>query len=130
MPWGRDDQDWDALLAATESFLIEQAKFKRTTTYTELNATVARRTGLRPFDFTQESERAAVGDLLGTIAVKLLPDIGALISSLVQYIDANDAGSGFYRLAADQDMLTPKPTADQRMIFWVSQVNKVHQRFS
>jgi hypothetical protein len=67
MEFGRDQADWDLLARVGEDFLIERARLGRQTTYTELNATVERRTGLRRFDFDSAAERAAMGHLLGLI---------------------------------------------------------------
>jgi len=49
---------------AGEAFLIERARLGRLTSYTVLNATLERRTGLRRFDFGLQAERAAMGHLL------------------------------------------------------------------
>jgi hypothetical protein len=59
--FGRDEIEWDELTRAGERFLTERAQLEKMTTYTALNAVLARRTGLRPFDFDQQSERADVG---------------------------------------------------------------------
>ena len=64
-----------------------------------------RRTGIRGFDFEQDSERAAIGHLLGLIVERNRPTTGLLISALVQYLNTNDAGPGFYALAADLGLL-------------------------
>lgn len=70
------------------------------TSYTELNITLKNRTDLPGFDFTQADERAAMGHLLGLIAIKDFDETGLVLSVLVHYLDANDAGPGFYKLAA------------------------------
>jgi hypothetical protein len=44
--------------------LVERARLERVTSYTEMNTVVAQRTGIRKFDFDQESDRAAMGHLL------------------------------------------------------------------
>jgi len=46
-------------------FLRERAGLERTTNYTEVNQTLQRRIGARGFDFDLDSERAAMGHLLG-----------------------------------------------------------------
>ena len=130
MIWGREESEWAELVDATTEFLGERARLGRTTSYTELNAALHRRTGARPFDFGKDSERAAMGALLGEVARRQLPVVGALISSIVLYLNENDAGSGFYRLAADLNLLTPKPTADQKLVFWAKQVEVTHQHYA
>lgn len=94
--FGRDEADWEQLAQVGEQFLIERARLGRLTSYTELNATLERRTGLRPFDFGMQAERAAVGHLLGLIVQERnRPVTHLMISALVIYLDGNDAGSGF-----------------------------------
>lgn len=65
--YGRADSEWEELVHAGRGFLVERAKLSKLTSYTELNATLARRTGCRPFDFERADERAAMGHLLGLI---------------------------------------------------------------
>src|SRR5215831_17706724 len=103
--YGRDEGEWDELEDVGLGFLIERAKLERVTSYTELNTVLTQRTGLRRFDFDQDSERAAMGYLLGRISERELPRIGLLISAVVNYLDANDAGPRFYKLAHEKGLL-------------------------
>jgi hypothetical protein len=130
MTWGREDSEWAGLIDATTGFLAEQAHLGRTTSYTELNSVLQRRITARPFDFDKDSERAAMGALLGAVAQEQLPFVGALVSSIVLYLNENDAGSGFYRLAVELNLLTPKPTADQKLAFWAGQVKATHEYYA
>ena len=68
--YGRDDDTWSKLKEARRTFLIERARLNRTTSYTELNAALERRTGLQGFDFTHADERAAMGHLLYLIVMR------------------------------------------------------------
>ncbi len=123
--YGRPDDSWDLLVEAGVSFLQQRAVLRRTTSYTELSVTLAHRTGLPAFDFSQQIERAAMGHLLGMIVERTYSSVGAMLSSLVINFDANDAGPGFYSLA-EQMRLLPKgasKTAKER--FWVQQMNQV-----
>lgn len=98
--YGRDDVEWDVLVQAGHRFLKEVASLGRTTSYTEMNAVLRRRTGLLGLDFNNEKDRAAMGYLLGRIVDRAQvdrPDL--MISSLVVYLNANDAGTGLYNLA-------------------------------
>jgi hypothetical protein len=70
MMFGRDESEWGVLAAAGEEFLIERARLGRYTSYTELNAALERRTGLRRFDFESQAERTAMGHLLGLIVTE------------------------------------------------------------
>lgn len=130
MIWGREGSEWTEMVAATAEFLSEQARLGRTTSYTELNSVLHGRTGARPFDFSRDSERAAMGSLLGEVATEQLPVVGALVSSIVVYLNENDAGSGFYRLAVELNLLTPKPTADQKLVFWAGQVKATYDYYA
>ena len=127
--FGRSDVDWAALTREGLQFLIEQAQMGRTTTYTELNAVLARRTGRRPFDFNQESERAAMGDLLYRIVEDERPRSGHMISALVIYLNESDAGAGFYRLAQQYGVLPAKPNARERDQFWSGEVAAIHDHY-
>ncbi|ACU35962.1 hypothetical protein KCV87_10095 [Actinosynnema pretiosum subsp. pretiosum] len=130
MRYGRSDDEWDTLAEEGRRFLVEQAELKRMTTYTEFNATIARRTGLRAFDFDAESERAALGDLLGQIAEGSFRETGGLlISALVQYLSSNDAGTGFYALARAKGLPVPGNAAD-RQLFWAGHVGALHKHYA
>lgn len=64
----REDHEWDAPAAAGWGFLTAQARLERTTSYTEMNAVPARRTGTHEFDFSLDGERHAMGELLGELS--------------------------------------------------------------
>lgn len=125
MMYGRDEEEWDDLEEVGRAFLIERARLERPTTYTEMNTVLAQRTGHRIFDFSQESERAAMGYLLGRIADLEFDNKGVLISAIVNYLNANDAGHGFYTLAGDKGLLPPGQHRDQQWEFWATHVSKV-----
>jgi hypothetical protein len=97
--YGRRSEEWTRLAESTMEFLIEGAKLRKVTSYTELNATLMRRTGLRGFDFNRQDERAAMGYLLGLVVEDNYPETHLMLSALVHYLDSNDAGPGFYALA-------------------------------
>jgi hypothetical protein len=126
--FGRDESDWDVLATAGEEFLIERARLGRCTSYTELNAALVRRSGLRSFDFESQAERAAMGHLLGLIVrERNRPSTGLMISALVLYIDGNDAGPGFYKLAQELSELPPGALSPAvKETFWVKQVNALY----
>jgi hypothetical protein len=127
--FGRDDDEWHRLAETGESFLIEQARLGRTTSYTELNTILQQRMGFPGFDFGLQSERAAMGHLLGLIVERNFPETGLMISALVTYVDGNDAGGGFYRLAADRGLITPSPSKPQREAFWIGQLNSLYAHY-
>lgn len=125
--YGRSDDDWDELVGVGHDFLIDVARRRRDTSYTELDAVLRRRTGLRGFDFSQAEDRAAMGYLLGRIVDedrKLNPLL--MISALVIYLNANDAGGGFYTKAREIGLLRDGMQKDE---FWISQMNAVYARY-
>jgi hypothetical protein len=130
MPYGRDDAEWDQLVDAGLRFLVERARLRKMSSYTELNATLVRRTGARPFDFEQDGERRAMGALLEEIGERNRPDPGVMISALVSYLDRNDAGPGFYAYARRIGLLRKGATADERLEFWATQVRATHDHYA
>ncbi|BEL06320.1 hypothetical protein Q0Z83_045110 [Actinoplanes sichuanensis] len=124
--YGRSDEEWDQLTSVGLAFLVERARLENTTTYTELDATLRRRTGIRGFDFDQDSERAAMGHLLGLIVERNRPTTNLLISALVQYLNANDAGPGFYVLAVELGVLPQRSSAMAKQAFWIGQLNALY----
>ncbi|MGI5259893.1 hypothetical protein [Streptomyces angustmyceticus] len=130
--FGRADSEWDELVDAGRSFLVERAKLGKLTSYTELNATLARRTGCRPFDFERADERAAMGHLLGLIVERdqevITADPPVMLSALVNYLSANDAGPGFYQLAKELRLLPLSASADEKFGFWIEQVKRLYER--
>ncbi|MGW3513749.1 hypothetical protein [Streptomyces sp. NPDC000994] len=130
--YGRADSEWDELVAGGRSFLVERARLGKLTSYTELNVTLARRTGCRPFDFERADERAAMGHLLGLIVERdqeiVTTDPPVMLSALVNYLGANDAGPGFYQLAKELQLLPMSASADEKFGFWVKQVKRLYER--
>ncbi|MEW2076336.1 hypothetical protein AB0941_22300 [Streptomyces sp. NPDC013433] len=130
--YGRADSEWEELVHAGHGFLIERAKLGKLTSYTELNVILARRAGCRPFDFERADERAAMGYLLGLIVERdqeIAPsDPAVMLSALVNYLGANDAGSGFYQLAKKLELLPMSASADEKFSFWVKQVKQLYER--
>lgn len=127
--YGRPDETWDALVEAGTEFLRERAALGQDTSYTEMSVTLARRTALPPFDFAQQVERAGMGHLLGRIVENTYTSVGAMLSSLVIYLDANDAGPGFYALAEQMGVLPKGSSKAAKERFWVGEVKKVFERF-
>jgi hypothetical protein len=112
---GRTGAEWEALDTAGWEFLVSQARLGRTTSYTEMNTVLARRTGVHEFDFDLDSERHAMGELLSQFSDRSFSTARLLISVLVQYLNANDAGPGFYDLAARKHLLRPRPSQDEKL---------------
>lgn len=75
-------------------------------------------------------ERAAMGHLLYLIVERNRLTTKLMISALVTYLDANDAGTGFYAFAQDLGELPRNASAQTKMEFWVGQVQKLYQHYS
>jgi hypothetical protein len=126
---GRSEEQWEELVGTCERWLKDVASRGRVTTYTETNAVLARRTGQPPFNFESEHDRAAMGELLGTVVDATLDEDGVMLSALVHYLNHNDAGPGFYTLAALRGLLPAGASADERLVFWTSQVDACHRKY-
>jgi hypothetical protein len=125
--YGRTQQEWNDLAAAALTFLVEQARLGRTTTYTELNTVLGQRTSARTFDFDLESERAAMGELLGRVVLADIGTSGQMISSIVIYLNENDAGPGFYKFGESLGRLPKNSTGAQKDAIWSNEVRGIHQ---
>jgi hypothetical protein len=101
----------------------------RPTSYTEMNAVLHRRTGLPPFNFELDHDRAAMGYLLGLILELDRPISGRMITALVNYLDQNDAGPGFYRIAREYGLLRKNASEQEKFEFWAREVTAVYERF-
>jgi hypothetical protein len=97
--YGRGEDEWDTLLDNAITVLKEDARKRRVTSYSELNAGLVRQTGQPAFDFGTERDRTAMGKLLGQVVEKTRGESGGMLSAIVTYIDGTDAGPGFYKLA-------------------------------
>jgi hypothetical protein len=127
--YGRTEADWNELTDAGLQFLVEQARLGRMTTYTEFNAVLRRRTSSRTFDFDLESERAAMGHLLYLIVERERSVSGHMISALVVYLNENDAGTGFYKLAQEYGLLAKDASEDEKLAFWSNEVKQLHAHY-
>ncbi len=63
--------------------------------------------------------------MLGHLSERSFAQAGLLISVLVQYLNANHAGPGFYELASRKRLLRPRKSQDEKLVFWVGHVNAV-----
>ncbi len=129
MQYGRDDETWDQLVEEGTLYLEDMARDADLTSYSELNAELVRRTGRRPFDFGQVADRAAVGYLLGRIVDHNYSRTGLMLSALVRYIDANEAGPGFYQLAQQMNLLDKNASRSDKYDFWIVQVTRLHAQY-
>lgn len=119
--YGRTRDEWNALSTGGRTFLVERARLGRPTSYTEFNVVLSQRTGLRAFDFDRADERAAMGYLLGRIVELDRPSSGLMISALVNYLDENEPGSGFFSFAEEIGLLHRGASDEERLDFWAGQ---------
>jgi hypothetical protein len=133
--YGRTEVEWADLEAAGWDFLFSRARQPYpVTTYTEVNAVLAHRTGQPPWNFDLQKDRAAMGELLGRLAnrscaeTKDHPGGGLMISALCMYLDQNEVGRGFYGKAVKLQLIPSErlPT-DVKDAFWIKQMNGVAQ---
>jgi hypothetical protein len=122
----RSDDEWDAIVDDTVDILADQARLRRITSYSDVNSALARR-GHRAFDFAVQSDRTAMGAVLGDVVKQTIGDTRVMLSAIVAYIDRNDAGPGFYNLAVQLGLLPNTATSDDKLVFWSGQVAKVHE---
>ena len=127
--YGRAEEEWTTLIDGCGRFLRERAALARTTNYTEVNQTLERRYRARRFDFDLESERAAMGHLLGRVVDEEYDSTGLMLSAIVLYLNENDAGPGFFTKAVEVRLLDATASATQRQTFWVEQVTAVHEHY-
>jgi hypothetical protein len=127
--YGRTEDEWQHLEDVGWKFLKERARLPTTISYAEVDAVLVRRAGLSPpFDFDHEADRAAMGYLLGRISERSFEASGLLITALVQYLNENDAGKGFFDLAYTKRLI-PRPRLPEmeRLVFWARHVGQVQE---
>src|SRR2546430_1129094 len=94
---GRSIEEWKRRREVAVEFLIERARLERLTSYSELEATILRRTKFEALDFARIDERMAMADMLGQISEwSFHQHDGVMLSALVIYLNENEPGPGFY----------------------------------
>lgn len=126
MKYGRSDDEWDELLNAATDYLVEVAKSRGLTNYTDLSAELVNRTGYARFDYNLDRDQAAIGALLGEVTDGTLDDAGAMLSALVVQKATGDPGEGFYRFARKLGLLRP---GVEKFEFFQAQVALVHEKY-
>ncbi len=114
------------MVDAGREFLESVARRGRLTTYTELCQVIRQRTGTEI-----DTGEYALNWLLGDISSAALEATqGALLTSLVTYLDDNRPGEGFFVLARSQGLLPSGSLSRQdKEDFWMAQVASVHRGF-
>ncbi|GAT01852.1 hypothetical protein [Mycolicibacterium fortuitum] len=124
--YGRSDTEWDELLDAATDYLIEVAKSRSLTNYSDLSAELVNRTGYARFDYNLDRDQAAVGALLGEVTDGTLDDSATMLSALVVQKTTGDPGEGFYRFARKLGLLRP---GVEKLEFFQAQVARVHEKY-
>jgi hypothetical protein len=133
--YGRTEAEWADLEHAGWDFLISRARQPYpVTTYTEMNAVLAHRTGQPPWNFDLQADRTAMGKLLGRLTdrssaeTRDRPGGALMISVLCMYLDRNNVGKGFYGKAAELRLIASEHISSAaKDAFWVAQLNGVQQ---
>ena len=126
MKYGRGDDEWNELVDAATEYLIEVARGRRLTTYTDLSAELSNRTGYARFEYDLPRDQAAIGALLGEVTDGTLDEVGAMLSALVVQKGTGDPGEGFYRFARKLGLLHP---GIEKIEFFQAQVGSVHAKY-
>lgn len=71
-----------------------------------------------------------MGHLLYLVVELNRPKNRLMISALVTYFDANDAGGGFYGYAQDLGLLPRNASAMQKLEFWAGQAKALHEYYA
>src|SRR5258708_21899076 len=125
----RGDDEWNAIVTDTQAFLEDQARLRRVTSYTDVNTALAA-AGHKPFDFSTQRDRSAVGSVLGDVVNRTIGGTGVMLSAIVAYIDRNDAGPGFFSLAVQLGDLPSTATQDAKLLFRSTQVPTLHDLYA
>ncbi|MET9001443.1 hypothetical protein [Amycolatopsis sp. NPDC004169] len=122
--------EWQKMIDEGKVILIARAVVDRTTSFGEFAAALSRRTGVAGFDFTTAAGRAGMAYLLDRISEAAFDESGGrLLGALVRNLGADDAGPGFYRLAARKGLAVPR-TRGGRQLFWAQHVRELHEHFA
>lgn len=125
MSFGRTEVEWEAIVRVAISFLEHTAHQRKLTSYTEVNAAIGQ-LGYRMFDFTDPNGRRGIGAVLAEATKRTLDESGAMLSSIVYYLDRNDTGPGFFDLAVELGRLADTADKEERLAFWSGEMNSVH----
>ena len=70
-----------------------------------------------------------MGYLLGRILELDRPTSGRMITAVVNYLDQNDAGPGFYRIAQEYGLLRKNASEQDKFEFWAREVTAVYEHY-
>lgn len=122
--YGRTADEWQELIDVTANFLVERARLRDDTSYTELNAVLAQRPGQKRFDFSNPADRGAMGDLLGAVVEQTYDeDHPVMLSALVTFLNEKRPGQGFFDLAMHRGLLPRGASEEEKDAFWYQQMD-------
>ncbi|MFG1723116.1 hypothetical protein ACGFII_31300 [Micromonospora chalcea] len=61
---------------------------------------------------------------------RTFPMTKLMISALVHFLNANDAGPGFYHLAAELGLLPRRASTAAKQEFWIGQGKALHAHYA
>lgn len=126
--WTADE--WQELVDITASFLMERARLRRDTSYTELNAVLVNRTGHKMFDFSSPADRGAMGDLLGAVVEQTYDEENpVMLSALVTFLNEKKPGQGFFDLAVHKELLPQGASEEEKEAFWYRQMEAAFKTY-
>ncbi|MFI7481899.1 hypothetical protein ACH9EU_05725 [Kocuria sp. M1R5S2] len=112
--YGRTEDEWEQLRESAVYHLEAAAKSRSTIDYSTLNHQIADETGLPPFDFTKQTGRDAIAQLLAEISEDTHARHGIMLSALVTHKGSANLGGGFYKLASKLGQMPANPTTNQK----------------
>lgn len=126
--FGRDPDEWRALVTRGIQILRETAAARSILTYSELNGRLADKSGIPTFDLSSEAGRHGLSLLLGDITRADHPTSGVMLSALVTFKGVGDVGRGFFSLAQEMGLLPRGAGTLDKESFWVTQVGRAHDK--
>lgn len=127
---GRDEREWEKMIAAGREILVARAVLDRTTSYGEFAAALIRRTGCARFDFASGNGRASMAYLLERISEAAYAESGEwLLGAVVRHPGVEDGGPWFCRMAVAKGFLVPR-TRGGRQLFWAAHVRELHEHYA
>lgn len=128
--YGRSEDEWEQLRESAVYHLETAARSRSTTDYSTLNHEISEETGLPPFDFSQQTGRDAIAQLLVEISSDTHARHGVLLSALVMHKGSMSLGGGFYKLAAKLGRMPVNPTARQKEEVLSRLTAEVHDHYA
>lgn len=129
MPHGYSDEDWSLMMEAARNIMVHTARRQEWILYSDLNREVSEDADTVPFDFSRDTDRAALGTLLADIVKADLLHSRFMVSSVVKLSASDGPDDGFYSLAENLGHLEAGASEDRKFEFWVEQLKLTHDHY-